>query len=116
MHQPARDHWRALLSETNMGPLVTSNYVLVESFALLQARLGLEAVRAFYDTMLPVVTTQWITAEDHATATYALLTANRRSLSLVDCASFHLMRRLGIQQAFCFDRDFSEQGFSVLPA
>ncbi len=83
---------------------------------MLQSRLGIEAVRAFNDAILPVVTTQWITAEDHAAATHALLTANRRSMSLVDCVSFHLMRRLGIEQAFCFDRDFAEQGFSALPA
>jgi predicted nucleic acid-binding protein len=116
MHERARELWHALLSESDAASLITSNYVLVESFALLQSRLGIQAVRAFHDAMLPIVTTQWITAEDHAAATHALLTANRRSLSLVDCVSFHLMRRLGIGQAFCFDRDFAEQGFSVVPA
>jgi predicted nucleic acid-binding protein len=47
--------------------------------------------------------------------TSALLTANRRQLSLVDCVSFEMMRRLGIKTAFTYDRHFSEQGFECLP-
>lgn len=43
--------------------------------------------------------------------TTALLAAGRLRLSLIDCASFVLMRRHGIQRAFTFDRHFTEQGF-----
>ena len=45
----------------------------------------------------------------------ALLVVNHRKLSLVDCASFETMRRLGIQKVFTFDRHFADQGFQVLP-
>ena len=44
-HASARQAWTALLSADESAPLVTSNYVLVESFALTKARLGLDAVR-----------------------------------------------------------------------
>lgn len=96
--------------------LVTSNYVLVEAFALLQARLGIEAVRAFHDAILPVLQVIWTTREDHEAATQALLVAGRRRLSLVECTSFQLMRRLGATRVFTFDRHFAEQGFEVVPA
>jgi len=115
-HERARDAWTGWLSRED-GPLfVTSNYVLVESFALLQARLGMEAVRAFHDAVLPVLQVHWTTREDHEAATQALLTADRRRLSLVDCTSFQLMRRLGATRVFAFDRHFAEQGFEVMPA
>jgi predicted nucleic acid-binding protein len=40
--------------------------------------------------------------------------ANRRSLSLVDCVSFVVMRQLAIRDAFAFDRHFEEQGFTLV--
>jgi predicted nucleic acid-binding protein len=45
----------------------------------------------------------------------ASLAAPRRRVSLVDWASFELMRRRGIERAFAFDRDFSTQGFEIVP-
>jgi predicted nucleic acid-binding protein len=115
VHELARAQWAEFLSIPPHPGLVTSNYVLVESFALSQARLGMEAARTFQDSVLPVVQVHWITPEDHGAAVHAVLSANRRGLSLVDCASFQLMRRLGIRQAFVFDRHFTEQGFETLP-
>ena len=115
-HERARDAWTDWLSGEKDPSFLTSNYVLVESFALLQARLGMEAVRAFHDAILPVLQVNWISPEDHGVATQALLLADRRRLSLVDCTSFQLMRRLGITRAFAFDRNFAEQGFELMPA
>lgn len=114
-HAAARTTWTELLSE-NAGPApVTSNYVVVESCALIQSRLGMEAVRTFNDALLPLVRLYWIATQDHMAAAHALLTANRRGLSLVDCSSFQLMRRVGANEAFTFDRHFSEQGFEIRP-
>ena len=42
----------------------------------------------------------------HAVA--ALLAANCRQLSLVDCTSFQAMRQLGIATVFTFDAHFVE--------
>ena len=52
----------------------------------------------------------------HRSAHHALLVSSRRDISLVDCVSFEAIRRLAIDQVFCFDAHFSEQGFYVLPA
>ena len=43
-----------------------------------------------------------------------MLTAARRRLSLVDCVSFDVMRRLGLNRVFCFDQHFEEQGFDIV--
>jgi len=114
-HAAARAVWISLLSPASTASLITSNYVLVESFALIQARLGIDAVREFNDAMLPVIVSHWVTEQDHTAAVDAVLTSGRRGLSLVDCSSFRIMRRLGIQRAFAIDRHFREQGFDLLP-
>jgi predicted nucleic acid-binding protein len=116
VHPAARETWTRMLSGDATPPLVTSNYILVETFALVQARLGLAAVRDLNDAMLPAVSVRWVTEQDHAAAVSAVLASNRRSLSLVDCTSFQLMRRIGIGRAFAFDQHFGEQGFQILPA
>jgi predicted nucleic acid-binding protein len=50
-HQRAMTCWRALLEEGQA--LLTNNYVLVESIAIIQKRLGLSIVRDFYERRLP---------------------------------------------------------------
>jgi len=112
-HAQAKAQW-ILLVESG-ADLLTTNYVLVETFALVQARLGMDAVRTLDRDISPLIQVDWIDMERHLRAVAALVTAARRRLSLVDCASFDLMRRLGVQAAFTFDRDFSAQGFAAIP-
>lgn len=111
-HAPATGLWKRAAEER--PGLVTTNYVVVETMALLQRRLGMASVRAFTEGALRVVHVEWVTRDDHAAATSALLLAARRGLSLVDCTSFEVMRRLGLRRAFAFDPDFEEQGFEVV--
>ena len=96
--------------------LVTHEYVLVETTALVQRRLGVPAVRRLADALLPLLEVVWIDAAMHSEAREALLAADRRDVSLVDRTSFIVMRRLGIDTAFTFDADFAAEGFDVLPA
>ena len=112
-HSKARKAWPALIKADNI--LVTTNYVLIESFALLQHRLGLDAIRGFQEDLVPLINIEFINAELHRAAISVLLAASRRDLSLVDCASFELMRSLGIKAAFAFDPHFREQGFALIP-
>jgi predicted nucleic acid-binding protein len=104
--------WR-LLAESDV-PLHTSNYVLVELASLVQKRLGLGAVDALSSHVLPWVNVTWIDAALHAQAVAGVLAARQPDLSLVDCASFALMRHLGLRRAFTFDRHYAEQGFEIL--
>lgn len=112
-HGAARAAWDRLLDDRD--DLLTTNYVLVETAALLQSRLGVEALREFAADVLPVVELHVVDEGEHCSAFHALLVAARRKLSLVDCASFECMRRVGLDRAFCFDPHFAEQGFAVVP-
>ena len=113
-HQAARDCWRELLLAGE--ELRVSNYVIVETMAVLQRRLGLEAARAFLGLALPSLEVEWVAPETHSAGLSSLVVANRRELSLIDCVSFELMRERGIQRAFTFDSHFAEQGFECVPA
>jgi len=110
-HAEAKAIWLRLLDDGT--PMGTSSYVLLETAAVLQNRLGLDAVRTFFNAVYPLLEIVWVNAELMALAVPLLTTANRRSLSLVDCCSFMAMRRLKIKRAFAFDRHFREQGFEV---
>ena len=111
-NQKAAKAWTTLLGAEHT--LVTSNYILVEALALMQNRLGLEAVRGFQEDILPLITIEFVSQEMHRSGIAALLSASRRSLSLVDCVSFEFMRSSGIKTVFAFDTQFREQGFTVL--
>lgn len=113
-HEAAKNAWVEILSRENT--LVTSNYVLVETFALLQNRLGMSAVRAFQGDLSPFFNVEFVNLETHRSGTSALLAAAKRNLSLVDCVSFELMVTLGIKTAFAFDAHFKDAGFQVRPS
>jgi uncharacterized protein len=113
-HPLAAAAWERMLGDN--VTLHTSSYVLVETTALLQRRIGLDALRAFTADILPVMDVTWVDEGIHRSALHALLVASRRDISLVDCVSFEVMRRLRIGEVFCFDPHFSEQGFHALPS
>ena len=113
MHAKARKEWERLL-ETDTS-FRTTNYVLVETAALLQSRIGMEGLRLFAADVIPALDIIWVEAGMHLSAQHALLVASRRDLSLVDCVSFEAMRRYRIDNVFCFDVHFAQQGFEVLP-
>ena len=112
-HGPATRAWEKLLGETTL--LVTTNYVVVESFAVIQGWLGVPAVRSFLEEIVPTLRVEWVDEDTHRVASAALLAAGRRGLSLVDLCSFETMRRLGIRSAFTFDRHFRQYGFETVP-
>ena len=113
-HPAAARVWDELLRSD--VALHMSSYVLVELTALLQRRLGVRAVDALATYVLPWVHVSWVDESLHAQALAGLLAAGRRELTLVDCAGFALMRKLGLRRAFTLDGHFAEQGFTVLPA
>jgi predicted nucleic acid-binding protein len=113
-HLDAKKTWIELLDKDS--DLFTSNYVLVETYALLQHRFGLEAVAVFHHDINPVLDVLWAEPESHSVAIATLLASSRRKLSLVDCLSFAAMRKYYIDTAFAFDRHFLEQGFFCLPS
>jgi len=112
-HQAAYAKWRELIGDNQH--LITTNYVVVELFTLAQNRLGFDAVRELEADMFPLLDIILVEPSVHRAAVGAVLAAGRRKLSLVDCASFEVMRRRGLRTAFTLDRHFAEQGFAVVP-
>jgi predicted nucleic acid-binding protein len=112
-HRSAVNAWVDFLKSDER--LITSNYVLVESFALTQSRLGIAAARLLEEDIMPIINVNFVGREIHRSSISAVLSAGRRNLSLVDCVSFEIMRTLGIKTAFTFDPHFKEQGFTILP-
>ncbi len=96
--------------------LVSTNYVLVETCALLQRRFGLAAVRDFDHRLVPLLTVQWVDEGLHRRGLERLFSTDRRGLSLVDCVSFVVMQAKGLDEALALDQDFEDQGFRVIPS
>jgi predicted nucleic acid-binding protein len=111
-HTRARHRWEQLIEDGSS--LFCNNYVLIETIAVLKNRIGMDAVMAFQNDVRPVLTVLWIDEDLHLRAVSAVLAAQRRRLSLVDCASFESMRLAETRQAFAFDAHFEEQSFEVL--
>ena len=112
-HEQAKQAWVSLITQGT--DLVCTSYILVEAFALVQRRLGMEAVRVLQEDMAPMLRVEWVDEITHAAGVAVLLTADRRQLSLVDCVSFNVMRRQSLKLAFTFDGHFAEQGFEQVP-
>lgn len=105
----------AMLEEVNRLDirLLCHSYVLVESSALLQRRLGLpSAMKLLHDARRFDV--RWVAEELHLRAVSELAARNKRGLSLVDVVSFLVMNEEGVDRYLGFDKHFSDEGF--LPA
>lgn len=112
-HLATRERWNHFL--TTGAELVTTNYVLVELYALTQRRLGMQAVRTLYTDVQPVLTVVWVDEPTHRAGVEVLLSSGSRGPSLVDCVSFVVMRQEGIVDAFALDAHFGAQGFRCHP-
>jgi len=109
-HAEAREILRSLLAEGQ--ELLTHNYVLVESLALVQHRLGsAPAVKLARSAAgFEIV---WVDETLHGRAVRELERAGRRA-SFVDVVSFLVMKEKGVRAAFAFDPDFSRRGFRLV--
>src|SRR4030042_1063952 len=76
---------------------------------------SLAHLRGFERDVVPVLRLILVTREVHEASVGAHLVASRRTLSLVDCVSFEIMRRTGVLVAFAFDRHFQEFGYELTP-
>jgi predicted nucleic acid-binding protein len=93
--------------------LVTHNYVLVETIALVDRRLGRASLARLVDGLLPLVEVSWVDAARHDAALRAHRVSPRRT-SFVDQVSFALMRESNLERAFAFDDDFVAEGLQLL--
>lgn len=110
-HERVVETFRTLVDEA----LLTHNYVIAESAALIERRLGKRHARHLVAHLLAPIETVWIDEPTHNTAASAYVATAASGPSLVDFASFEVMRNRGVTQAFALDRDFADAGFELIP-
>ena len=108
-HAEAGKRWFAL--SKSPSELWTTDYVRLESWSLIQRRLGAEAVMSFQDDWLPLCKIHEVGRDGFERAAAQWRIAQRRNLSLVDLTSFDAMRQLAIRTALAFDQHFQEMGY-----
>lgn len=110
-HEAAVRAWRQAL-EAGLEMWMT-DYVRLESWSIIQRRMGMEAVEDFFLQILPRCRVELVGEAEFTVLARQVLSGRRRNLSIVDLSSFECMRRHGIKQAIAFDRHFGEQGFTT---
>ena len=100
-----------LKSEAGEWALVTSSYVLHESWALIQARLGWDAVEDFLRELVVRCRIVWVDERIHQLGAARARQARERRLSLTDCVSFEVMLAEGCREYLGDDEHFKTAGF-----
>jgi predicted nucleic acid-binding protein len=113
-HDAVRAAFASILADGR--PVWTTSFVIVETMALLQHRIGLAAARDFDEEVLPTVRVRWVDEQLYRLGTERVWREDRRHLSLVDAISFEFMRVQGLGAALAVDPHFGEAGFEVLPS
>jgi len=110
-HGKARDCF--LRARNESWHLLTTNYVVQETWAVIQSRLGWEAVEAFKDRLLSLCEIVWVDEGLHTLGEARCRQARERRLSLTDCVSMEVMRRRRVKDFIGEDAHFLREGFRV---
>lgn len=110
-HRTVRERFEALVDADE--EILTHNYVLVETMALLQTRLG-QAVAVKFAHDARAFEIDWVDQATHEEAVRELASRGGRRVSLVDRVSFIVMRRRRVRTALALDADFEREGFLLL--
>lgn len=101
--------------EKRQVKLITTNFILDESYTLLRKRRGL----SFAKNLRELVFSQnkdiqifRVQAQDEANA-WTLFVENWSDLSFTDCTSFAIMNRLELTDVATFDSHFARAGFTI---
>jgi predicted nucleic acid-binding protein len=113
-HPDARRLW-----EAGLGPILTTNLVVGETWTFLRRRAGHQRAREFASAVrrLSNLAIRHVDEDVEEDAWRWLDRHDERPYSFVDATSFALMSRLRIREALAFDGDFAAAGFlEVRPA
>lgn len=112
-HNTAATLYRAGKQQSKL--FVTTNYILVEVVALLTSplRISRPLIIAFVDSLKSARHVEIIHIDSSldGDAWQFLRTRQDKDWSLVDCSSFVVMQRRGIQEALTSDHHFEQAGF-----
>jgi uncharacterized protein len=107
----------ARLNKGEHGRMVTSDYILDETYTLIRMRLGIEPVKRLRALLGQSSSIQVVRVSDNdfERSVDLMLAHEDKRWSLTDCTSFVVMKDFEIGDAFTFDRNFAEAGFRALP-
>ncbi|MGH2531697.1 MAG: type II toxin-antitoxin system VapC family toxin [Thermomicrobiales bacterium] len=97
--------------------LVTTNFVVVETHALILARSGRDlaaSVLSWIDASPPLKIR--VSEDDERRAREIITRYRDKGFTLTDATSFAVMERLDINRAVAFDRHFARYGFHLVGA
>ena len=94
----AAETWKKLILQNE--ELLTNNYVLTESIALIQHRIGIEAISVLHNNIIPFMKVEWLDESMHNIVMGHVIAGNRRHVSMVDHSCFETMRRHNVRTAF----------------
>jgi len=98
------------------GKFITTNFVLDETYTLLQARLSHKAAMEFGKIVQnsSSITVIRITEEIEEEAWHLFEKYSDKQFSFTDCTSFSVMQKHGLSDAYTNDHHFEQMGFSIL--
>jgi predicted nucleic acid-binding protein len=103
----------------SMESLVTSDYVLDESYTIIRLRAGHKIAVQFGEMIQAtgLIEIKYLTKEILQEAWHIFKSFSDKEFSFTDCTSFALMESLQIKTVFTFDDHFNQYGkFEVKPA
>ena len=113
--EPAKKSWK--LIEQNHYPLLSSEFILVETANFLVRQQSSRIASAWLDSMMDSKEIRLIHVEreDFRVATTFAKKYSDLRISMTDALSFALMKRQKVQRAFTFDKHFEFAGFEIWP-
>jgi predicted nucleic acid-binding protein len=117
-HKQAASYYRRLSREK--VPLITSNYVLVETYTRIRYDDGHAKAIRFHSLIQEAIEVgrlhlEWVTPAIHQEAWAIFEDYADQAFSLVDCTSFVIASHAGVKEAFGFDEHFNTMGFMLRP-
>ena len=92
----------------------TTSYALIETIALVHGRLGFETLLPLIRFIESNVHVFWVESSLHSSAMREFESSQGKGLSLVDWTVL-LASRINSAHIFTFDREFGNQGATIIP-
>ena len=114
-HTQAIDIYPKVLKD--FDSLITTNLVVAETYVLIRRNIGHQAAMIFLENVAGSPRIVKIYSDNilEETAEDVLRKYHDHDFSFTDAVSFAVMKQLGIDEAFAFDRHFVAAGFVVVP-
>ena len=117
-HKQAASYYRKI--SRRKIPLITSNYVLAETYTRIRYDDGHGKAIKFHAIIQEAnvagrLHLEWVTPAIHQEAWSIFKDYADQVLSFVDCTSFVIASHAGVKEVFGFDKHFNTMGFILKP-